>query len=355
MSVPADKLTKKRNTPGEAASDLTSTSDSPGPVGKSGGLTSPNVELINLMTIQPKDGGISSKMTINLQPYINSFKEKDMEAHALYKENLSSKVKGLTGETLWEDMLKAATNAASSKGLSPDDTKLIENSPACTYMRRSFVEIVKNVMDEAVLGAYEAGRKAQLELDLNIDMSSPGRIELTVRDNGRGFSSGFLEKTSTPANRDAYIMETSTNKSRNDEDKPALFGGAGLGLRILMAQTEGDMLEGPGKRTTLYEKPAISEIALSNGPNGGAEIRVTTSPAPLQEKAFKATSETEAPIKLGMPPIRKKKTAAAASTTTNDPDVTTKMREAMINLRASAPQKENDKPEPDAPGLKGSR
>ena len=49
MSVPADKLTKKRNTPGEAASDLTSTSDSPGPVGKSGGLTSPNVELINLM------------------------------------------------------------------------------------------------------------------------------------------------------------------------------------------------------------------------------------------------------------------------------------------------------------------
>ena len=188
-------------------------------------------------------------------------------------------------------------------------------------------------MDEAILGHYENGKSPQLEMKIDIDASSPDRIKLTMTDNGRGFPQEFLAKNATSEDRQVYIMESGSGKKltpdkatmkdtelSRETTPPKLFGGAGLGLRILMAAiTRGDKLTGPGRLQPKYEIPAVSEITLSNRKDtSGTLVQITTSRTPLKEKIEEA-SASAAPLKLSMPPrMKKSATSIAAATSARD-------------------------------------
>ena len=243
--------------------------------------------LDTLITVHPCNKGISSTLTINLDPYVDSFKT-DKQAHERYKVYFAEQLTIVQGAFLWEKMLQCAMNNAIENGrMNTNQQTIIELSPIKTFLNDSFIEVIKNLMDEAILGSYALGTRAQLTLTVDIDLSDSDCICLTLTDDGRGFSPSFVEKVSTPQGRSTYIMEaTPTHKEQENKAFPRLFGGSGLGLRILMAQVLlGSDLSGPGVIKEQYEKPIISEIILRNhAGSSGAEIQIRTSQSPLKEK-----------------------------------------------------------------------
>jgi hypothetical protein len=322
------------------------------------GQSSPdsNYGLPDIMAFNDSDAGISGTLSVNLEPYITSYKAGDKDEHSSQRKMLEDACSGIAGAELWTTMLDTTLNKAVVMGkLSASERLEIQKSPVSEFMIDSFVEIVKNLLDEAILGHYENGKKPQLELTIDIDKSNPDCITLTIKDNGRGFPPEFLTKNSTPAGRDAYIQEGGSNKKptkvkpaietgdqkepSRDTTPPKLFGGAGLGLRILMAGVlHGDMLTGPGHLKSKYEKPLISEISLGNREDGsGALIQITTSRTPLQEKAETPAEISAPPIKLGMPPKKiKKPIATAPESLSQAPSVGSagkEIKEEMIKLR----------------------
>lgn len=307
------------------------------------GRSSPEDILPSLLKLKSGGSGVSFTLLANLGPYIESYKAGDDAAHAFYREDLENALSGVVGAGLWIIVLNASLNAAVEGGrITPEERVVIQKSPACELMISSFVEVVKNLLDEAILGHYESGKSPQLEMKVDIDASSPDRIKLIIADNGRGFPPDFLTKNSTTAGKEAYIMDAgSTKKTTPDKatmavDEPSrettppkLFGGAGLGLRVLIAGVlHGDMLAGPGCLQSRYERPAISEISLSNREDSpGTLVQITTSRTPLKERvevsmeaSASATSRASAApagasaapsIKLGMPPKKKKAVPSA--------------------------------------------
>ncbi len=319
------------------------------------GQSSPNptYPLPDVITLQANEAAISSTLHVNLEPYITSYKAGDDDEHLSHRKALENTCSGIAGTELWTTMLNAALNKAVDIGeLSTSKRLEIQKSPVSEFMIDSFVEIVKNLLDEAILGHYENGKEPQLELTIHIDNSDPDYIMLTIKDNGRGFPSEFLEKNSTLDGKEAYILETGSTKKptkvkttieagvhkdlSRHTTPPMLFGGAGLGLRILMAGVlHGDILTGPGHLKSKYEKPLISEISLGNREDGsGALIQITTSRRPLQEKAETPTEISASQMKMGMPPKKiKKPIATATDTVKTAPSVGKEMKDEMTKLR----------------------
>ncbi len=269
--------------------------------------TTASAAALSHLTMQANPRGISATLKINLQPYIDTYLSGDKENHKSVRNNLTEQVSGVSGAILWEKLAECALNDAISRHqLSKDEAKAITNSPIYEFMKKSFVEITKNVMDEAILGD-----NPQLELNLSIDASHPDRFSLILADNGRGFPVEFLKKIATLEGKDTYILGAGSEKQRVEKklagkEIPPLFGGAGLGLRDLMAQVvHGAELAGPGKLYTIYEKPDIAEIEFRNHPRGsGAVIEITTSRAPVKEKPEEPAMA--APIQMGAVPTKKK-------------------------------------------------
>ncbi len=252
----------------------------------------------NFITFEPKDNGISSALHLNLQPYIDSYKTEDKSDYHRVKSTLLEHISETNGGLIWNELLQCAIDRALTLGrLNPDEALLIQNSPLNTYMKENFIEIVKNVMDEAILGAFENGRSGQLELMLTLDLSSPDQIKMTLTDNGRGFPDLFLKKLSTAQGREAYI--TSGGSVKQDvQNLPSLFGGQGMGLRMLMAEilTPGDVPR-LGYLKQRHEKPALSDMSLQNRKDGsGAEIQMITSRSPLKEKTSEASGTDPLPL-----------------------------------------------------------
>ena len=273
----------------------------------------PDYSLDDVMTLKGGETGISSTIALNLQPYIDSHNAKDEKGCKRYREVFSEVIQGAGGSIFWQETLDTAIKTAIKEGrLNTEDAAFIEHSPACEFMKSSFVEIMKNVMDEAILGHYHEGRNAQIEMHLNIDISSPDQITLTISDTGRGFLPTFLAKNATTEGKEAYIKETGSHKAPSADKKlPKLFGGAGLGLRILMAAVmHGAELPGPGQLKPKYEKPAISKVELSN--DNGARIQVTTSMTPLTLLQKKSDEHNIAPPPLAAVPLKRKKQVTAA-------------------------------------------
>lgn len=302
-----------------------------------GGMPTPE-PAFNAVQLEGNSDGISSTLKIDLNSYITSYKEDDEASFLAHRNAIEEMVSGVLGGDLWTQMLNAALDNAVEHGrLSTSARRVIEESPACAFMVSSFVEIVKNLMDEAILGHYESGKNPKLELSLSIDISSPDRIGLTIADNGRGFPPAFLEKNSTPAGRDAYILEVGSKKPNYDKSLPTLFGGAGLGLRILMAEVlYGDALTGPGRLKPKYQKPLISEISLGKSDHSsGALIQITTSKTPLKERVVE-THHAPA-IQLSMPPKKPKKqpTATPDSSSAGSTSTAKNIKEEVTELRRS--------------------
>ena len=235
----------------------------------------------------------SVKVTIDMRPYIVAYQEyklkqylgnskrNEKEVYFNLKDKLRNRLTGLSGDLLWEQVLELATD-----GLSSTEIEIIRSSPASSFMDNSFVEIIKNAMDEAILGYYQSLHNPRIELHINLDVQTdPHNISITIDDTGRGFSRKFLGNVATPDKRHHYVEQTNrTSRDAHPTDIPELFGGANRGLRILMAACEGDELEKAGVRNSKYVKPEISDIVFRNKTDGsGAIIKITTSKKPLED------------------------------------------------------------------------
>jgi hypothetical protein len=243
------------------------------------------------------DLGLSARLTVNLNDYMSaSLNNKENSRSTKQKldrirASIVDCITGLSGACLWEDMLTCAISRLSE----PDQIetkKYIDASAAGVYMRQSFIELVKNSMDQIVLSDKQPP-ECVVQLDLFIEVIED-MIRMTFSDNGGGFTAQFIEQMNDDKQRKAYIDNAGSSKFKHDL-RAELFGGAGRGLRILCAYIDyGDKLERLGSRKEAYIKPDISRISFSNHRDGvgnqGATIVVETSKSALCQHSVGANS-----------------------------------------------------------------
>ncbi|MDF1828137.1 MAG: hypothetical protein P1U39_07640 [Legionellaceae bacterium] len=234
-------------------------------------------------------------ITVDISAYIHAFEEAYLtdlpvennqhaiEAFKKLSNTIESELTGIPGQLRWIEALELAT-----QHLTPEQQDTIEKSPAADMMNVSFIEIIKNSIDECIARYYDSNGSASLcmPLSLVIDNTSiPDQVSIQITDTGRGFSPHFLDNISTQAMRDAYVNTSGGSDKVNHRDRAPLFGGQGRGLRILIADEAGDVLERTGERIHRFTKPKVSSVELDNATDDdgqvlGARITVTTSLEP---------------------------------------------------------------------------
>jgi len=244
-------------------------------------------------------------ITLDISAYVNAFEETyltdlpaehnqhDVTAFKTLSCQIEAGLTEIPGQLRWFEALELAT-----QHLAPEQQDTIEKSPAADMMNVSFIEIIKNSIDECISRYYDSNRCASLciQLSLVIDGTSiPDQVSIQITDTGRGFSPRFLDNVSTQAKRHAYINTSRGSNKINHRDRAPLFGGQGRGLRILLADEVGDVLERTGRRIHRFIKPAVSSVEFNNltdeyGQILGARITVTTS---LEPRAIVAQQRYE--------------------------------------------------------------
>ncbi|MDF1683353.1 MAG: hypothetical protein P1U36_01725 [Legionellaceae bacterium] len=238
-------------------------------------------------------------ITLNLSFYIEAYEKaygyqrspgkSQADAIAKFKQQsleLSGQLTGLTGQMHWLDALRLAT-----EDWEPSQQDAVAQSPAARMMDNSFIEIIKNSMDEVISMHYDSTPRKPpiIQLTLKIDNTSySNQISIQITDSGRGFPDSFLDKINTPSRRATYVNASRGSNKTTHHDRPPLFGGQGRGLRILIADENGDALERSGQRVHRFIKPEISSVEFINaldafGHCRGARITVTTSIEPREE------------------------------------------------------------------------
>jgi hypothetical protein len=232
---------------------------------------------------------------LNLAPYVSAYekayshktpahtREAAMTEFNKLANDIYERLDGMPGATHWfmaQDLATETFNAAQKKA--------IDASPASDMLKNSFIELIKNSMDEAVSRYYDSNKtqKPTIKLSLDIDNTSkPNQVSMQLTDSGRGFTDPeFLAKLNTENGRDAYVNASRGSIKKKHDDRPPLFGGQGRGLRILIADEDGDILERSG-RVHRFEKPKISRVGIDNAVDNhghiqGAQITITTSIKP---------------------------------------------------------------------------
>lgn len=250
---------------------------------------------INMKSISP--GHV--EITLDLSLYIEGYEEaydpqitsgdNQKAAVAKFKKlsgDLSEQINGIPGQIHWFDALNLAT-----QNLEQPQKNIIAQSPAARIMDKSFIEILKNSIDEAITMHYDSNFsiKPMIQLSLNIDHTShPDCVSIQIIDSGRGFPESFLSQVRTQQARATYANTSRISNKLKRDNRPYLLGGKGRGLRILIADEDGDTLGHSGQRTHRFIKPEISLVEFANalddqGNNQGAQITVTTSIAPRQK------------------------------------------------------------------------
>lgn len=127
------------------------------------------------------------------------------------------------------------------------------------------------------------GKTNQIDLKLKIHLTAEN-IELTIQDNGMGFTPSFLNKVDTPEKQMAFMkvggsQKLGAKKPDNELPKfPEYFGGVGHGLRALVKK----VIDTPLVGGRLFNMPERSSIVFKNDEHArGAIIQVTTSLEPL--------------------------------------------------------------------------
>ncbi|MDF1683354.1 MAG: hypothetical protein P1U36_01730 [Legionellaceae bacterium] len=242
-------------------------------------------------------------ITLDLSSYINAYEKaygsqisesddqtKTVAEFKKISHNIHKQLDGISGQIHWIDALEIATH-----NLEPSHQDAVAASPAARMMDNSFIEIIKNSMDECVTKYYDSNKVAKpcIQLAMDIDnTSNPEQVSIQITDSGRGFPDAFLHKVSTPSNRDTYVNTSRGSPKEKCKNRPPLFGGQGRGLRILIADEEGDMLGHLGQRIHRFTKPEISSVEFNNlmdinGHVQGAQITVTTSIEPREDLSLR--------------------------------------------------------------------
>lgn len=237
-------------------------------------------------------------------------------------------LEGVLGQMHWLDALDLAT-----QNLEQSQKDDIAQSPAARMMDNSFIEIIKNSMDECVSRYYDSNHsvKPMMQLGLDVDnTSNPDQVLIQITDAGRGFPDSFLSKVSTQQNRDTYVNTSRGSQKQKQMDRPPLFGGQGRGLRILIAAEDGDVLERSGQRIHRFTKPEVSSVEFDNiidtsGHVQGAQITVTTSIEP--QKTANIKEQLHSVMRVGATP-----SPSGSEATTNESPSSSRGSPPMLDL-----------------------
>lgn len=223
-------------------------------------------------------------LEIDLSDYIKAYQENPTEYRRI-RSIIQFATTNMLGGLICEDMLAHALET-----LPPEESEEVVNSPAVDIIRTHFAELMKNVVDEALLGHNQAGRPTNISLTLEIDNSThPDAISVRVTDTGRGFPQSFLNRVNSDEGRANYLTEKSDSHASKRQKQTLLFGGEGRGLRMFIADLAGNQLHASGKQKQRFTKPDIAALSFGNYIDAehphtikGAEIVITTSKTPRQ-------------------------------------------------------------------------
>ncbi|MDF1758717.1 MAG: hypothetical protein P1U74_10550 [Legionellaceae bacterium] len=280
----------------------------------------------------------SAKVTVNLKPYIDAYRQyKDVEraisneiedsdeytkqillvlyesAKNKYEQIKQELIKETFEDTYsyWPDLVDEVMdleqfNSIDEEDLLDEELEAIEavrefkKTASYTYMEDSFIEIIKNSMDQIIIHTLQSGldsNRANLELTVDLEEDPESKeIIVTCTDNAGGFDEEFLTKNlSSFESKEAYVnrchktklsdnIDGSSSGTKTSEEMPTLFGGQNRGLRLLIALVDnGDVLEPNGKRIPTYAPLESSKVQFENNPqNDGAVVRIITSKEPLE-------------------------------------------------------------------------
>lgn len=241
-----------------------------------------------------------AELQINLEEYITSSKNRftspaNDQLFIDARKDLAYQVSSFNAVKLWDMMLDQATIR-----LSTEEIDEIKAAPVSQFLAESFVELVKNAIDVAIMNG-----QTEIKLTLNVDnQSNPDNVTLTLQDNGPGFPDKFINDFKQTDKRYEYIDGKGSPKHGIDNNiQAALLGGAGRGLRRLMAQMEhGDKLVAAGVRVPEYTRPEGTKMELDKRPDGlaGAYISLTTSKKQWEKIPEKPLQESEKEIVASM-------------------------------------------------------
>jgi hypothetical protein len=265
--------------------------------------------LPSLINLQKNEScSLSSTLIINPTLYIECFKQaqnksydsKEYLKYKLIAETLFNHTAEFGGALLWGDLLSKALEGSE---LNENQLHLIEHAPATTFIENSFGELLKNLIDESILGYYEEGLSCELRLQLSFALSEDHHVTFILQDTGRGFPAALLDELSTRERQLGYLTQRHTSVKKMEQihlNTPPLFGGRGLGLRTLIAKILlhselGEM----SKLEQIYEQSEISEIEFRRGKTTGSIIQIRTSTEPLKEHIYQPATPPE--FELEMP------------------------------------------------------
>ncbi len=238
-------------------------------------------------------------ITVDLNEYIRAFNDKSKnydELHAHFRHVTST----FTGEYLFSLVMETIAQHFTDDALCG-----ICKTPAYDYVSEYFIEILKNTIDEIIIRSCtmpEVTGSAVAILTLHIEYSpEKDRVKFLFKDNGSGFSDGFLERTNSVSAKNDYFKSKGSVKQSLQESyaMPKLFGGFGRGLRCIMARVlTGCDLSPRGRLTPCFAQPKCSTINFSNAAEGGgAVIEIESSCEPLRRVEKRALS----PMQLHLP------------------------------------------------------
>ena len=229
---------------------------------------------------------LSAKMIIDLTDYINecsiTAKERPLPKLPI-RTYFEDALTGLDGDLWWLDMLDTALCSITNPEIRNSLKAKIELSAAGIYVEQSFVEIIKNAIDQIILSKTPP-ENCIVELDflLEIKEGPEETVSMTFSDNGGGFSKDFLKKMDDKDKRLNYIKTKSDSLKSETKARAKLFGGRGIGLRVICAFVDhGIAFESSGKMTPRYRNDELSSIKFSNHATG-AKIEITTSIKPIE-------------------------------------------------------------------------
>ncbi len=220
-------------------------------------------------------------VTIDFKALAVASEKKDMDAKKRAYGELLEQLKGFPGELHWRTI---------ASDLIPEACR---GSLATQQLALSFIELLKNSLDAAIIRREEDNHApTTVDVIVKVDLSHKDNITISITDNAGGMSKSELEK----ANRYCSSKENFKDGLSSGSSKAIgfYFGGAGIGLKMLIARIsylstlEGSKLE---KTYILSNKDEPHKIRFSNIEHTtenelqlkGLRITITTPRAVLEE------------------------------------------------------------------------
>lgn len=175
-------------------------------------------------------------------------------------------------------------------------------------LESDFVELLKNSMDAIIDKAIESGLRQDMHLmmHLHLEVLSNDLVIVSIRDNGAGFSSQYLEQFSSYIEEKKYLNSVYTTHKNNSS---FYFGGRGRGIAGICGKLLDGVAIKSNRNVKVYHSDSCtkSNIWIKNV-DGGAELVLicsATPPKKHQDFLFFCQNEALETLPVQAHPVRR--------------------------------------------------